>query len=273
MNGAINTVTGTVSEAGQTAHHERSLARPMTSTFDFRGASILVTGASSGIGMATVVRLRAAGATVVGAGRNGEVLTKLAEETGCEPLVLDVGDPAQIEATLASRPAFDGVVNCAGVALLDLAIDFTVKDFDQVMAINARGAGLIAQCTGRAMIAAGKRGSIVNVSSQASLVGIESHLAYCASKAAMDAVTRVLCLEWGAYGIRVNSVNPTVTLTPMAIHAWSDPAKRAPALKAIPLGRFAEPNEIADPILFLLSDAAAMISGVCLPIDGGFTSH
>jgi NAD(P)-dependent dehydrogenase (short-subunit alcohol dehydrogenase family) len=89
----------------------------------------------------------------------------------------------------------------------------------------------------------------------------------------MDAITRVLCVELGGYGIRVNSVNPTVTLTPMAVKAWSEPSKRDPALQAIPLKRFAEPREVAEPILFLLSDAASMITGVTLPIDGGYTAR
>jgi NAD(P)-dependent dehydrogenase (short-subunit alcohol dehydrogenase family) len=123
------------------------------------------------------------------------------------------------------------------------------------------------------MIEAGEGGSIVNVSSQASLVALDDHLIYCASKGAMDAMTRVQCAEWGKFGIRVNSVNPTVTLTPMAIMAWSEPSKRDPTLAAIPLGRFAETAEVAAPILFLLSSAASMISGVSLPIDGGYTSR
>ncbi|MCA8163644.1 SDR family oxidoreductase, partial [Burkholderia cepacia] len=138
---------------------------------------------------------------------------------------------------------------------------------------------LVARAVARKMIArdgrgaAQARGSIVNVSSQAALVGLPAHLGYCASKAAMDAITRVLCIELGPHGIRVNSVNPTVTLTPMAQFAWSDPEKRAPMLAAIPLGRFAEPDEVVEPILFLLSDAASMVSGVSLPIDGGYTAR
>ncbi|MGT2469996.1 SDR family oxidoreductase [Paraburkholderia terrae] len=245
----------------------------MKTTFDFSGRSILVTGASSGIGRVTVEMLCASGAQVVAAARNVGELARLAEETGCEPLVLDVGDEVAIDEALASLDVFDGLVNCAGTAMLERAIDTTAASFDSVMSVNARGAILVARHVARAMIDAKRAGSIVNVSSQAALVGLEDHLSYCASKAAMDAITRVLCVELGGYGIRVNSVNPTVTLTPMAVKAWSEPSKRDPALQAIPLKRFAEPREVAEPVLFLLSDAASMITGVTLPIDGGYTAR
>ena len=152
-------------------------------------------------------------------------------------------------------------------------MDTTGASFYRIMAVNARGAVLVAKHVARGMIDAKRAGSIVNVSSQAALVALDDHLSYSASKAALDAVTRALCVELGPFGIRVNSVNPTVTLTPMAVRAWSEPAKREPALKAIPLRRFAESVEVAAPIMFLLSDAASMISGVCLPIDGGYTAR
>jgi NAD(P)-dependent dehydrogenase (short-subunit alcohol dehydrogenase family) len=245
----------------------------MNMTFDFSGSSILVTGASSGIGRATVEALCASGAAVVAAARNVNELARLAEETGCEPLRLDVSDEAEIDEALASLEPFDGLVNCAGIALLERAVDTTAASFDRVMAVNARGAVLVAKHVARGMIEGKRAGSIVNVSSQAALVALDDHLSYSASKAALDAVTRALCIELGPHGIRVNSVNPTVTLTPMAVQAWSDPAKRDPALKAIPLRRFAESAEVAAAIMFLLSDAASMISGVCLPIDGGYTAR
>jgi NAD(P)-dependent dehydrogenase (short-subunit alcohol dehydrogenase family) len=232
-----------------------------------------VTGASSGIGRATVEALCAAGASVVAAARNVNELARLAEETGCEPLMLDVSDEAAIDDALGSLDVFDGLVNCAGIALLERAVDTTGASFDRVMAVNTRGAVLIAKHVARGMLDAKRAGSIVNVSSQAALVALDDHLSYSASKAALDAVTRALCIELGPFGIRVNSVNPTVTLTPMAVQAWSEPAKREPALKAIPLRRFAESAEVAAPIMFLLSDAASMISGVCLPIDGGYTAR
>ncbi|WP_019655478.1 SDR family oxidoreductase [Variovorax atrisoli] len=244
----------------------------MTTSFDFSGRRALVTGASSGIGRAVAVRLAQAGAQVTAIGRNAAALAALHAEAGCTPLVLDVADAPALERALAPLPAFDLVVNCAGIALLEPAAEMQADSFDAVMAVNARAAALVASRCGRAMIAAGVRGSIVNVSSQAALVALDAHLCYCASKAAMDAVTRSLCLEFGPHGIRVNSVNPTVTLTPMAEQAWSDPAKSAAALKNIPLGRFAQVEEVVAPILFLLGDGASMVSGVALPVDGGYTS-
>jgi len=243
----------------------------MTPTFDFSNRRALVTGASSGIGRAVAVRLARSGAAVTAVGRNTAVLDALHAEAGCTPLAIDVGDAAALERALATLPAFDLVVNCAGIALLESALDLQAESFDAVMAVNARAAALVASRCGRAMIAAGVRGSIVNVSSQAALVALDAHLCYCASKAAMDAITRSLCLEFGPHGIRVNSVNPTVTLTPMAEEAWADPAKSAAVLRNIPMGRFAQVEEVVAPILFLLSDGASMVSGVALPVDGGYT--
>ncbi|HKT95813.1 MAG TPA: SDR family oxidoreductase [Paraburkholderia sp.] len=250
----------------------------MKTEFDFRQKRVLVTGASSGIGRACVEALARHGAKVVAVARNSEALQSLAAETGCETLCLDVGaDERTIDAALAPLAVCDGLVNCAGIASLEAALDVDAASFDRVMAVNARGAALVTRAVARKMLEqAGDtgraKGSIVNVSSQASLVGLPAHLSYCASKAAMDAITRVLCIELGPRGIRVNSVNPTVTLTPMARFAWSDPAKSGPMLAAIPLRRFAEPEEVVAPILFLLSDAASMISGVALPVDGGYTA-
>lgn len=245
----------------------------MKTRFDFSSASVLVTGASSGIGRATVERLCESGARVIAAARHADVLEQLAHATGCTPLVLDVGDEPAIERAFDTLAPLDGLVNCAGVTRLAAALDTTGADFDSVMAINARGAALVARHAARGMVAARRPGSIVNVSSQAALVALDGHLAYCASKAALDAITRMLCVELGPYGIRVNSVNPTVTLTPMAKQAWSEPTKRDAALQAIPVGRFAQPREVVEPILFLLSDAASMITGVSLPIDGGYTAR
>jgi len=122
------------------------------------------------------------------------------------------------------------------------------------------------------MIKARQGGSIVNVSSQASLVGLAGHISYASSKGAVDAMTRVSALELGKYNIRVNAVNPTVVMTPMSEWYWGREDIGGPLLEAMPLNRWATEEDCAAPIVFLLSDASAMISGVCLPIDGGFTA-
>jgi NAD(P)-dependent dehydrogenase (short-subunit alcohol dehydrogenase family) len=243
-----------------------------TAHFDFSGQRILVTGASSGIGWEVAQQLLKAGAQVYAMGRDPLALQKLATQ-GCQVLRIDMADHLQLGALLGELPVMHGMVNCAGISILEAATEVSAGAFDQVMTVNVRAAAMTAASVAKAMIGSGVKGSIVNVSSQASLVALDDHLSYCASKGAMDAMTRVQCGEWGKFGIRVNSVNPTVTLTPMAQMAWSEPSKRDPALAAIPLGRFAEPSEVAAPILFLLSNAASMISGVSLPIDGGYTSR
>jgi NAD(P)-dependent dehydrogenase (short-subunit alcohol dehydrogenase family) len=242
-----------------------------TARFDFSGQRVLVTGASSGIGWEVTQQLLGAGARVYAMGRDDVALAKLAGQ-GCEVLRVDMADQVQLASVLAELPVMHGLVNCAGISILEAATQVSASAFDQVMTVNVRAAAMVAASVAKAMIGEGVKGSIVNVSSQASLVALDDHLSYCASKGAMDAMTRVQCGEWGKHGIRVNSVNPTVTLTPMAQMAWSEPSKRDPALAAIPLGRFAETSEVAAPILFLLSSAASMISGVSLPIDGGYTS-
>jgi NAD(P)-dependent dehydrogenase (short-subunit alcohol dehydrogenase family) len=146
-----------------------------------------------------------------------------------------------------------------------------METFDRTLAINTRAPLLVAQLVARDLLRRGATGAVVNVSSLASKVATRDHVAYCASKAALDAITQVMALEWGPHGIRVNSVNPIVTLTPMADKAWSDPAKSGPMLARVPLGRFAQPGEIAAAIAFLLSDDAAMIHGTTLTVDGGFS--
>lgn len=138
------------------------------------------------------------------------------------------------------------------------------------MAVNVRAVMILSQIAAKDMIGRGGGGAIVNLSSQASSRGIADHAAYCASKGALDQLTRTMALELGPHQIRVNAINPTVTLTPMGEMAWGDPKKSGPMLARIPLGRFAKPFHVANAVAYLLSDAADMIHGVTLPVDGGF---
>jgi L-xylulose reductase len=238
----------------------------------FDKGPILVTGASGGIGSATVRQLCAAGADVIASGRNVGQLDALASETACRTLPFDLTSEKSVRGALDGVDLW-GVVNCGGFGgEIATPMDTDIAVFDKVIAINARGALLVTKYASQSMIRLGKGGSIVNVSSQASLVALRGHISYGSSKAALDNITRVSALELGKYGIRVNSVNPTVVMTEMSAFYWGRPEIGEPFLKAMPLGRWATEDEIAAPIVFLLSDGASMISGVSLPIDGGFTA-
>ena len=240
---------------------------------DFDGRTILVTGASGGIGGATVRQLAAAGADVIASGRAVEKLEALAAETGTRTLAFDLTSEDSVRAALEGLDLW-GVVNCGGFGgEIATPMETDIDVFDKVISINARGALLVTKYAAASMIRLGRGGAIVNVSSQASLVALSGHISYGSSKAALDNITRVSALELGKHGIRVNAVNPTVVMTPMSAWYWGRPDIEGPFLEQMPLGRWATEEDIAAPIVFLLSDGAAMISGVSLPIDGGYTAR
>jgi NAD(P)-dependent dehydrogenase (short-subunit alcohol dehydrogenase family) len=240
---------------------------------DFDGRTILVTGASGGIGGATVRQLAAAGADVIASGRAVEKLEALAAETGARTLAFDLTSEDSVRAALEGLDLW-GVVNCGGFGgEIATPMETDIDVFDKVISINARGALLVTKYAAASMIRLGRGGAIVNVSSQASLVALSGHISYGSSKAALDNITRVSALELGKHGIRVNAVNPTVVMTPMSAWYWGRPDIEGPFLEQMPLGRWATEEDIAAPIVFLLSDGAAMISGVSLPIDGGYTAR
>jgi L-xylulose reductase len=237
----------------------------------FDKGAILVTGASGGIGGATVRQLRAAGADVIASGRSVGALDRLASETGCRTLAFDLASEDSVRGAVEGLDVW-GVVNCGGFGgEIATPMETDISIFDKVISINARGALMVTKYASQSMIRLGKGGSIVNVSSQAALVALAGHISYSSSKAALDNITRVSALELGRYGIRVNSVNPTVVMTEMSAFYWGRPEIGGPFLEQMPLGRWATEDEIAAPIVFLLSDGASMISGVSLPIDGGYT--
>ncbi|MPV49668.1 MULTISPECIES: SDR family oxidoreductase [unclassified Pseudactinotalea] len=240
---------------------------------DFGGRTVLVTGASGGIGGEIVRQLCSAGAAVLAAGPDGDSLEAIVADTGARPLPFDLESEDAVRGAIEGVDLY-GVVNCAGWGgIVSPTTEADVDVFDRVMGINARGTLLVTKYASREMIRLGVGGSIVNVSSQAALVALDGHGSYGASKAAIDAITRVAALELGAHGIRVNSVNPTVVMTPMSAGYWGRPEIGGPFLEMMPLGRWATEKDIAAPIVFLLGDGASMISGVCLPIDGGYCSR
>ena len=233
------------------------------------GRRILVTGAGKGIGEATARLLADQGAKVVALSRSRDDLDRLHADLGCETIACDLSDLDTALCKARNALPLDGLVNNAGTTALEPFLDTSADAFDHLMTVNVKAAMVIAQVAARDMIGRGVAGSIVNVSSVAASIGIADHTAYCASKAALDALTRVMAIELGPHGIRVNSVNPAVTLTPMAVKAWSDPAKADPVKERMPMGRFIEPGEVADVIAFLLSGRAGMVAGHSLAVDGG----
>ncbi len=238
----------------------------------FDGKRILVTGAGKGIGRDIAQLLAACGGKVVAVSRTQADLDSLAKKINCQTIKADIGDADKARSAAEQAGTVHLLVNNAGISIPESFLDTKPESFDQTMAVNVRGAMIMSQVVARGMIDRGEGGAIVNLSSQASQVGLADHTAYCASKGAIDQLTRVMALELGPHNIRVNAVNPTVTMTPMGKMAWGDPAKSGPMLANIPLGRFAEPIDVSHAVAYLLSEQADMIHGVTLPVDGGFLS-
>jgi NAD(P)-dependent dehydrogenase (short-subunit alcohol dehydrogenase family) len=245
------------------------------------GKRALITGATKGIGADIARTFAAAGAKLILSGRDVAELrsaeSALADEFGTQiaTAAIDLaGHDAPMRLARQAADAFGGLdilVNNAGISHPEPAIDTDPDRFDDTIAINLRAPALLASAVGKAMVAQGTGGSIITVASAAALAPLPDHYAYCASKAGLVMATKVLARELGQYGIRANSVCPTVVLTEMGQRVWGEESKAAPMLARIPLGRFAVPREVSDTVLWLASDAASMISGVDIAVDGGYT--
>jgi NAD(P)-dependent dehydrogenase (short-subunit alcohol dehydrogenase family) len=242
--------------------------------FSLAGKVAVVTGGASGIGSAIVDAYAAKGATVVVLDRAiEEAQRKVSEGSAAAAVECDVTiEQSVVDAVTAVSARFgriDVLVNSAGVGLTDAAEELTIDKWDLTMAVNLRGVFLVSQQVGRVMLAQGS-GTVISLASQAATVALPGHLAYCASKSGLVGLTKVLALEWAGRGVTANTISPTVVMTPLAKQLWDNP--EGDALKAqIPTQRFAEPEEIAAVAVFLASDAAKMINGADLLVDGGYT--
>lgn len=248
--------------------------------FGLVGRTALVTGATKGIGLETCKVLADAGADIAAVGRDTAGLKEVetavkAAGRKCLTISADMASEAgPVNAAREALKAFgtiDILVNNAGIALIDPLIDASVADWDMTMAVNLRAPFLIARTVVPGMIKQ-KRGKIINISSQAGVVGLEAHGAYAASKGGLNMLTKVMTVEWAKHNIQINSVCPTVILTPMGEQVWGNPAKGDPMKAKIPAARFGKPVEVADMILFLASSASDLVNGQDLLIDGGYTA-
>lgn len=245
---------------------------------ELNGKIALISGGSSGIGLAAARALSALGASVVVT----ELPSKLeaAERAAAEfaglALALDVRDPNDIvrcvTETVTKSGGLDILVNNAGVAIRKPALDLTPDDWDSVLDVNLRGAFFLAQAAGRVMVAR-RSGRVVNVSSIFGLVGGLDRAAYAASKAGLVSLTRCLALEWAPFNVQVNAVAPNFVRTPLTEKLFTDSSVLEAVTAQTPMSRLATPEEVAETIAFLVGRAPAFMTGITLPVDGGWTAR
>ena len=249
--------------------------------FRLDGRSAVVTGATRGIGRGVAAMLAAAGASVAVAGRDLAAAGRLADEILSDggvawPVRLDVTDLDGIAQTMAATRehfgSLDILVNNAGLGANHPAEDVTERDWDEMMDVNLKGLFFSCQAAGRIMLEQG-RGRIINVSSQAGVVGIRDHVVYSTSKGGVNLLTKVLALEWSARGINVNAVAPTFIYTPGTAERLDDPEYLAGVLERIPAGKVGTITDVAGAVIYLASPAADMVTGHVLAIDGGWTAQ
>ena len=248
--------------------------------FSLPGKHAVVTGGSRGIGAEVALVLAEAGADIALVGRDREALAESAAAVralGRQCYEIEADLTSADETTHAAEEALrllgsvEILVNNAGMSRPKSLLDTTVEDWDATLAVNLRAAWLMAKVLVPPMIER-RSGKIVNVSSQAGVIALMDHGAYSSSKGGINMLTKAMAVEWGPFNIQANAVCPTVILTPMGTRVWGDPAKSAPMIAKIPLGRFGVPREVADLVLFLASPAADLITGDVILIDGGYTA-
>jgi NAD(P)-dependent dehydrogenase (short-subunit alcohol dehydrogenase family) len=251
---------------------------PVSPSFRLDGRRALVTGASSGIGLGAAAALAQAGAEVVLVARKVAELEAVRDAIRAaggraEARACDITDLTAAAAMVAAAGPFDVMVNSAGLARHAPALDTRPEDYDAAMNLNLRAAYFLTREVARGMIANGIKGSLINVSSQMGHVGGPDRAVYCANKHALEGMTKAMALEWAPKGVRVNTLCPTFIRTPLAEQTLAIPERKAWILSKIKLGRVGEIEDLMGPVVFLASDASAMVTGTHLIVDGGWTAE
>jgi NAD(P)-dependent dehydrogenase (short-subunit alcohol dehydrogenase family) len=253
------------------------IALPKTPSMSLNGRKALITGASSGIGLGCAVALAEAGAHVCLSARNSKNLNKVVEAIqakglDAEAITLDVSDVKASQEVVLTNGPFDVLVNSAGSAHHTPSKDTNEEDFDDVMNVNLRGAYFLTQAVAKGLIQNKKPGSLINISSQMGHVGGIDRAVYSASKHAVEGFTKAMAIEWGPYNIRVNTICPTFIRTPLTQSTFNNPKQRSWIEEKIKLGRVGKVEDIMGAVVFLASDASAMVTGSALMVDGGWTA-
>lgn len=247
---------------------------PRTPSFRLDGRRALVTGAGRGIGLAAAAALADAGAAVTLVARTASEIEAAAADIGplASAATLDVSDIAAVKAFFAVRPAFHILVNNAGTNRPKPMWEVSEEDYDAVLDLNTKSAFFVAQAAAQRMIAEGIKGSLIHISSQMGHVGGPNRTLYCASKWALEGMNKAMALDLALHGIRSNTIAPTFIETPLTKPYFEDPAFKAHVLSKIKLGRIGKVEDLMGAVLFLASDASALMTGTSMIIDGGWTA-
>ena len=253
-------------------------SRSRTPSLRLDGQVAVVTGAGRGIGRGCALALAEAGADVTLMARSRSELEETAREVGAtgqnvQPIVCDVTDSRQVEEVVGFLEEVDILVNNAGTNVPEPFLEVSEKSLDEMLAVNVKGVFLVAQAAARNMVERGESGSIVNISSQMGHVGAPRRTVYCATKHAVEGLTKAMAVELAPHNVRVNSVAPTFVETPMTKPFLETETFREDTLSRIPLGRLGRVEDVTGAVLFLASPAAGLITGASLLVDGGWTAQ
>jgi NAD(P)-dependent dehydrogenase (short-subunit alcohol dehydrogenase family) len=250
---------------------------PRTPSLRLDGRRALVTGAGRGIGLACSAALAQAGAHVVLAARTAHEIEQVAEAIrddggSAEAVPLNVTDTAAVTAMIEAQQPFDVLINNAGTNRPATFLEVTVEDFDFMATLNLRAAFFVAQSVARRMVQSGRGGSIINISSDMGLVGGPNRTVYCATKHGLEGMTKAMSIDLGPHGIRINTICPTFIETPLARPMLANETIRNWVLSRIKLGRIGQVEDLMGAVVFLASDASALMTGSALVVDGGWAA-